>query len=223
MDVYLVPAGRTRHELYCEAGGQVDADANAPHASLWHRMTRVFYQMLAEGERTERDPAGPPVSRGRARRFLARLLARAVAEQRLLWHLRRADSARLVYPDDLDAGPALEAGRRLLRHDRDKHRRWLVIDGALIVVAAPFALLPGPNVLAYYFIFRTVGHWLSLRGATQGLARTTWTLAASPLLTELRAAITGPAADRAARVAAVARGLALDRLPAFVDRIADRD
>ncbi len=30
-------------------------------------------------------------------------------------------------------------------------------------------LVPGPNVLAYYFAFRMVGHFFSLRGARQGL------------------------------------------------------
>ena len=39
----------------------------------------------------------------------------------------------------------------------------------LLIVSGVLALVPGPNVLAYYFAFRVVGHWLSMRGARQGL------------------------------------------------------
>ena len=39
---------------------------------------------------------------------------------------------------------------------------------------APLLLLPGPNRPAYYFMFRAIGHFLSMRGARQGLSRITW-------------------------------------------------
>ena len=94
-----------------------------------------------------------------------------------------------------------------------------MIDGLLILVSAPFALLPGPNVLAYYFIFRTVGHVLSMRGAQQGLSVIDWRPEASAPLTDLRQAIALDPEARCARIDAVAAALGLDRLAPFVEKI----
>jgi Mitochondrial K+-H+ exchange-related len=222
MDVYLVPASRTRYQLYCEVATQAAVDEGSVRSSRWRRMTAIFHQVLAEGERAREAPDEVPASRGRIRRFIGRKLAEAVAEQRLLWHLRRATSIRLVHPDDLTGDAAREASRRLLREDRDKHRRWLVIDGALSLASTPVALLPGPNVLAYFFIFRTVGHFLSMRGAQHGLSRAAWVPQASTPLADLRSVLPLPPEARAAGVAAVASALGLERLVAFVNEVADR-
>lgn len=220
MDVYLVPTGRARHELYCEAASTAPGGDAPGAASLWQRMSGVFHRVLAEGERARDAPHDAPASHSRARRFVTRKLAEAVAEQRLLWNLRGETEVRLVHPDDLASAAAVDETRRILGADRDKHRRWAVIDGLLILISAPFALLPGPNVLAYYFIFRTVGHVLSMRGAQQGLSAITWQPQASPPLTDLRRALDLAPAARGPAVATVAAALGLERLASFVDKTA---
>jgi hypothetical protein len=124
-----------------------------------------------------------------------------------------------VLPDDL-GGPASAAIRRdLLTHDRDRHRRWTMVDGALGLVSAPIALLPGPNVLAYYFIFRSVGLVLSWRGANQGLSRIAWREAPSAELTRLRHALSLDPAARAEAIDGVSGALGLERLRSFLDRV----
>lgn len=219
MDVYLVPSGHARHELYCEtATAVVEGEPGAP-ASVWQRMSNVFHRLLAEGERVRDAPHESPASHSRARRFITRKLAEAVAEQRLLWNLRSETAVRLFHPDDMPSPAAIDETRRLVGADRDKHRRWAVIDGVLIVVSAPFALLPGPNVLAYYFIFRTVGHVLSMRGAQQGLSVITWDARPSAPLTDLRQAIALDPDMRCSRIDAIAASLGLDRLAPFVEKI----
>ena len=55
----------------------------------------------------------------------------------------------------------------MLRRDHDRHRIWLVVNTVLLVLSAVLALVPGPNLVAYYFAFRVVGHWLSMRGAAR--------------------------------------------------------
>ena len=35
-------------------------------------------------------------------------------------------------------------------------------------------LVPGPNVIGYYFLFRTIGHFLSCRGALRAIERVGW-------------------------------------------------
>jgi hypothetical protein len=83
-------------------------------------------------------------------------------------------------------------------------------------------LVPGPNVVAYYFAFRVVGHWLSMRGATQGLHCVQWTGRPCPPLTELRDVALLEAHARDERVHDVARRLRLPHLSAFFERVAVR-
>jgi hypothetical protein len=81
-------------------------------------------------------------------------------------------------------------------------------------------LVPGPNVLAYYFAFRAVGHYLSWRGAQHALERITWSLHAEPALAELGQLAVLPRAAGAARVEAIADGKKQPRHAAFFDRTA---
>jgi hypothetical protein len=223
IDVYLVPTGADRYELYCEVATPLVADQEPPAQTLWGRAVGVFRRALAEGERTRRGVAPEGDSGfGKVRRIVMRKIADAVAEQRLLWHLRRETSARLFQPDDLAPAAAVERTRASLSADRDKHRRWMIIDGLLTLASAPVALLPGPNFLAYYFIFRTVGHYLSMRGAQQGLDCVTWTPTPSVHLTELRAALPLDKPSRCRRIDEIAAALGLDELSLFVESMVER-
>jgi hypothetical protein len=239
MDVYLVPVGADRHELYCEVPDEAEVDepqearpAKGGFAGLpvvrtvfafFRRMRDRFREMLAEAERDRRQPSAAPAEGGwlvRAKVKTMRWVAESIAEQRLLWHLRSQTSACLIYPDDLTEASATETMRASLRRDFDKHRFWLAIDGVLFVVSGLLALVPGPNVLAYYFAFRVVGHYLSLRGAKQGLSGFEWQTQKSEALTELRRAI-GLAPDaRERRVHEVAHQLRLEHLASFFERTA---
>ena len=61
MDVYLVPLGADRYELYCEVPDDDEPDADAePRAGVFARMRARFREMLAEAERERRQgrPAG---------------------------------------------------------------------------------------------------------------------------------------------------------------------
>ncbi|MEO8070931.1 MAG: hypothetical protein ABI652_05985 [Acidobacteriota bacterium] len=182
----------------------------------------TFQRALAEGEAEQRGVTSPDhLKKSRIRRAITRRLAETVAEQRLLWHLRRQPSARLIYADDLTPATACAASRALLVADRDRHRRWCVIDALLTVATTPLALVPGPNVLAYLFLFRAVGHFLSMRGAQHGLTTMAWVAVASPHLTALRAALPLPGDQRSRRVDEIASALGLDRLSLFVAGIAN--
>jgi len=224
MRAYLVPAGGDRYAPYSEAPSPAPtADHEPPPTTLVGRAVAVFRRALAEGEAARQNPGAAPASTaGRLRHAALRRIAEAVAEQRLLWHLRRESAVELVHPDDLDREAAAGVMRRLLAGDRDRHRRWLVIDALLTVASAPVALLPGPNLLAYYFIFRTVGHFLSMRGAAHGLSAIDWSYAGSAELTRLRGALDLAAAERDARIRAVANALGLHGLDVFVHDVTGR-
>ena len=43
-----------------------------------------------------------------------------------------------------------------------------------------FFLVPGPNVISWYFAFRAVGHFFAFRGAKKGLSSVVWACSPSP-------------------------------------------
>src|SRR5437867_1933445 len=113
MDIFLVPVGPDRHELYCEAPIEPVAGSTRDGPSSWMRrkMDR-FRQLLAEAEheRRLRERGEAEASRG-VWRWVMRKIAESIAEQRLLWHLRRVESARLFHPLDVSPALGLEVAR----------------------------------------------------------------------------------------------------------------
>lgn len=221
--MFLVPVGTERYELYCEVPDEPHESEPEPSAGYVKRLLHRFRTMIAEAERERRHgrPEGTPpgwMSRVKARTL--RWVAESIAEQRLLWHLRRQESATFFFPDDMDEGRAVDVRRTQLNKDFEKHRFWLAIDSVGLVLSAALMLLPGPNVLAYYFAFRLVGHYLSLRGARQGLERVVWRNERSTPLSDLRRALGLVEDAREHRVRDVADRLRLEHLAAFFKRAA---
>jgi hypothetical protein len=183
-----------------------------------------FREMLAEAERARRHVPQPGDARpsllGRAKARLMRWVAESIAEQRLLWQLRGKERVLLVYPDDLTEAQGRQLLKRSLQRDWERHRFWLIIDGLGAAASGLLILVPGPNFIGYYFVFRIVGHYFSLRGARQGLAIVTWAAEASTPLSLLRTMI-GEAPDaRADRVRDIASTLKLEHLASFFQRTA---
>ena len=157
MDVYLVPVGPDRHELYCEVTDdpeEAEAGTGAPEPlelesarrgffrrvreplfGFFRRLRERFSEMLAEAERDRRQARAATVQSGWmafAKARMMRWVAESIAEQRLLWLLRRQTDACLFYPDDLDEAQAVAVLRAQLTRDFDKHRFWLAIDSVLV-------------------------------------------------------------------------------------------
>lgn len=235
MDVFLVPAGGSRHELYCEVAEAAPVAEGDSHAGFLKRIVTRFREILATAEREHRerqstaahsgpgaaaDPAEPKSFMRRLRDRTIRWMAESIAEQRLLWHLRRCEEATLYYPQDLPEGAALAAMRGQLGIDYERHRRWFVIDLLGFIASGAVMLVPGPNVLAYYFLFRFVGHFLSMRGARQGLQVVRWRAEPSPALSEVRATLALNPDAREPRLRDIEARLRLEHLASFVQRIA---
>ena len=224
--VYLVPAGADRYELYCELGDGDDGQDEPPRG--WfrqrvHAMRELVRQ--AEPGRCRQPPASelaPTSLVGRAMRrvrdLTVRWVAASIAEQRLLWHLRRQSDSRALHPSDLDGPAAMRHVRGILQRDADRHLFWLIFDVVGLIVSGVFVIVPGPNLIAYYFAFRVFGHYLSRRGARQGLQRVTWYPESSEPLRELREVVQQRPPDRRERIRAIADRLDLERLAAFVER-----
>jgi hypothetical protein len=149
-----------------------------------------------------------------------RWIAERVAEQRLLWHLRKVEAATLHIPDTLPSDQADAILRTGLKRDSDLHRNRLILHSVALIIAVPVALLPGPNVLGYLFTFTVVGHYLAWRGAVNGLHRIAWTLVPSAPLADLQRAMSLDAWQRYPVIHDAAARLHLPRMARFVEQMA---
>jgi hypothetical protein len=218
LSIYLLPVGSGRFELYSEP-----PDENAsmePRDGFFRRTFHALGERWRETVQSarRRDPSAGLLKRWRD--WSVRRVAEIIAEQRTLWSIRNAPSASFVYPSDLPEATALARRDLVLVHARRHHGIWTILDGILLVASGVFMLIPGPNVLAYYFGVRVVGHYLSWRGARQALDRLHWEPRAEPALAELGRLVDVPREARAPRVQAIAETLHLPRLVAFFDRTA---
>ena len=224
MDVFVIPIGRDRYELYCEPSTDSDADAEGVAATgVLGRLRHRFSVMLRAAEEGHRER--PSVDRSWFGRLQDRALswvAQRIAEQRLLWNLRRQTTAVAVHPPDLTFDQVMALVRSTLQRDYERHRLWLVIDTIFLIISGLLALVPGPNMVAYYFAFRVFGHWLSMRGAVQGLQRVAWSGRPCAPLNELRDVVLMESGAREARVHDIASRLRLPNLRTFFERVAVR-
>jgi hypothetical protein len=223
MDVYLIPCAVDRYELYCEPGDDGDEADSEGSLGFFGGLVERFRVMLARLDRHHGD-RHEVERRGWTRRMrdrAIRWLAEKVAEQRLLWRLRKHSVARAFYPQDLPAAEASTIVRQLLQRDADRHRVWLMFHAVAFVLSGVFFFVPGPNIIAYYFAFRLVGHYLSMRGARHGLNSVRWMHEPCEGLTELRYVRSIARRDREHYVSAIAERLRLTHLPRFFKRTAD--
>jgi len=219
--VFLVPLGSARFELYSEPPDDhpVPEPGEAPEGFLLRQLHRL-QEHWREAVHTARRREPSATRWGRARDWTVCHIAESIAEQRTLWSLRHGSTATLVYPSNLSEQAAVERRAAILAHARRYHGVWLILDGLLFVASGLLVLVPGPNVFAYYFGFRMIGHYLSWRGAGHGIDRTQWSTRPEPALDELAALAGEPRDARASRVEAIAEALKLPRLAAFFDRAA---
>jgi len=225
MDVYCIPVGPDRYELYCDEIGDPEVLAGeVPPTGRVAAMYQRFKDALAsvEEERLsgeKRVHEGPRSWTERMKDRSLCWLAEKIAEQRLLWRLRNVAELTLYFADDMTEDTAIKEARGELQREADRHLKWVSIDGTLFVASGALFLVPGPNVIAYYFGFRLVGHYLSRRGAKHALSEIVWTSCPSAPLSRLRRAMPLAGLDRDREVQEVASALHLPHLAKFFDRI----
>ena len=219
MDVYLVAIGRGAFECYYEAADE-DEDEE-PGEGFFARLRQKFNEQLKEAERArhERIIEQPKTILGRLHKRSMRWIAERIAEQRLLWHLRKAKAATLHIAEDLPRGQADAIMRSSMKRDADRHRNLLIPHLLALIVSGVVAFVPGPNVLGYLFTFTVVGHFLAWRGAVNALHKVAWTIAPDPALTDLHRAFSLAEDERHRLILDVSERLHLPRLARFVERM----
>lgn len=222
MNVYLVPVGPDRFECYYEAAEQEEAEEPVAGHAVFARMRARFHQQLREAEEARHQKAieEPHTFLGRLHKRSMRWIAERVAEQRLLWHLRRVQAATLHIPADMPAEQADAIMRASMKRDADRHRNRMILHALGLILAVPVTLVPGPNVLGYLFTFTVVGHFLAWRGALQGLNQVAWTVLSNDALAEVRRAFSLEAAARHRVIREAAVRLHMPRMARFVEQMA---
>ena len=222
MDVYLVPIGHDRYECYYEAADDEETDEAEEPSGFFGRLRARFNAQLKEAEEARHQKVidEPKTFLGRMQKRTMRWIAERMAEQRLLWHLRRATTATLYTSGNLPPQAADTIMRASLKRDADFHRNRLIPHTLALIVSAAVALVPGPNVLGYLFTFTVVGHFLAWRGAVNGLHAVAWTIVPNPALSDLQRAFSLDAATRHRTIKDVAHRLHMPRMALFVERMA---
>lgn len=219
MDVFLVPGGEGRYELYCEPREVEQTERGGLAGRLLRRLRELMASEQAERESGARPAEAQTGWVARAKASLIRGLAEWVAEQRLLWHLRHQQTASLIHPADLPSNRAWSIASGMLQRDQDHHRVWMVVDGLAVLVFGPlFFFVPGPNLISWYFAGKMGGHWLAFRGARRGLTAVEWSVKSSEPLREVRQVLSLPPAERQGRLRVIADQLQLEHLSRFVER-----
>ena len=224
MDVFVIPVGPDRYQLYCEAAVEAPP-VTTGSTGIIGRIRYQFAVMLHQAE--ERRRSGPSASRassrlGRLQEWVMAWVAERIAEQRLLWNLRRENTVVAFHPQDLTFDQTQTLVRRTLQRDWERHRIWLAVDSVLLLGSIALVVIPGPNIIGYYFAFRVMGHWLSIRGALHGLREVVWTGQPCEPLTKLREAASLKGEDRNRHVHEIAAQLRLQHLSTFFERVAVR-
>jgi Mitochondrial K+-H+ exchange-related len=222
VNVYFVPLAPGRFEPYYEQEEATEAEeAEAPSTGVLARMRARFSQMVHEAEQQRHDQTHQPPATAMARlqHRLMGWIAERVAEQRLLWRLRRAHEAALHVPDDLDPAEGMRLFQQGLQRDADAHLRRLGLHSLGLLAALPFVVVPGPNVLGYFFTFTVVGHFLAYRGAKRGLTGVRWSVTPSPALATIGRAVATAPPDRYLLIHDAAHRLRLAHLARFVERM----
>lgn len=229
MDVFVIPVGPDRYELY---GEQPEAEAvgEAPPTGLIGKLRHKVSEAIrvAEERRHRTHPVDdePKGFIGRQQDRVMAWVVERIAEQKLLWSLRSQTKATIAHPQDMSFDQVLTLVRSTLQADYNRHRRWLWVDGLLFLVTfvflSPlFVLIPGvANLPAIYFGFRTLGHYFSMRGAAQGLNHVEWTGRPCPPLGELRELAVLEPQVRHERVHDISARLRLQHLSTFFERVA---
>jgi K+-H+ exchange-related protein len=223
LNVYFIPLAGGRFEPYFEQDEAPEPEpGQAGRQGFFARMGARFAEMVREAElqRHEKTHEAPTTTLGRLQRKLLCWVAERVAEQRLLWRLRRADRAELHVSEELDPNEALRLFRQGLQKDADRHLRLLALHALGLIASLPFVVVPGPNVFGYFFTFTVVGHFLAFRGARRGLREVEWSVTPNPALTTIGRAVVTEPPERYRLIHEAAERLRLAHLARFVERMA---
>nr|ALS89617.1 mitochondrial K+-H+ exchange-related protein [uncultured bacterium] len=101
----------------------------------------------------------------RVRRIWEWLQKRTAPDEPLLRSLRGTSAVALHHPPTYAEEEAHNLWREYLKARQGRHAFWAIINAVTSPLTLVFAPLPGPNVIGYWFVYRSVCHLLARLGA----------------------------------------------------------
>ncbi len=151
---------------------------------------------------------------GRAAKAIEGWLKRRIRpDEPMLASLRWARELRLRHGPEHAEPEVLRTWRRYLRHRFRRHLALFLLYFAFTPLTLPLAILPGPNVIGFYFAYRAYAHAIATLGTWRGLRM--------PVECETDSRLDG-AVDphETSRVDRLGRDLGLDSLAEFAQSVA---
>ncbi len=213
MEVYLVPVGAATARALLRSAGRARGGVGGRRPAEAEPLPPVARSVSRDARRSRARSPSAVGGAGRSRVAGAGQSADHALGRRE--HRRAAaalasapSNATLVsiYPDDLSQAEALQAMvARSSSATSTSTASGSIIDGLLFIASGLLMLVPGPNILAYYFAFRRRRALSVVAGRASGLSGIEWTPEQSAALSELRRAIDLAPDAREQRVHEVAR------------------
>lgn len=85
-------------------------------------------------------------------------------DELLLARLRQARAIDLHHPAGMSDDEVLAAWSAFLRRGQGRHWPWFLFNLMIAPLTVLLALLPGPNLVGYWFVYRALHHGLILHG-----------------------------------------------------------
>ena len=168
MRVYFIHVYRRHWEFYPDEQAEdslVDQDVEVTQSGWMVWLRRKITSTWHAVERPR-----PDGTKSRLRKILDTLNSRVDPTEPMLRRFRKAPEVVVTYPSGISPQYARRRLRLLLLNKTASHRRWMIINGAMLPLTAAMTLLPGPNVFFAWNGYRLLAHLFALRGGQRVLS-----------------------------------------------------
>ena len=178
MDIYLLPKKRDGYLLYSEdfQDEAIIPESEAPDGN-------------GSDLPTAPDNGGKAKFRTRLWEGLKAGYQAATRERRraeqMLQDAGEMPAIRVHFSDHLTKAEAKAIYQQLIEGQVRKHKRWMMVDGALLPLGVLFTIVPGPNLLLAYLAWRTLSHYKLQKKGRRALADNGIEYIPEPLLQQL--------------------------------------
>lgn len=168
MRVYFIHVYRRHWEFYPDEQPEDSLVEQEGDASQTGGMAWLRRKVARTWQAVERPR--PDGTKSRVRRMLDTLNARVDPTEPMLRRFRKATEVVVTYPSGISPQYARRRLRLLLLNKTAAHRRWMIINGAMLPLTAAMTLVPGPNVFFAWNGYRLLSHLFALRGGQRVLS-----------------------------------------------------
>ena len=147
MNVYLLPRKKGQYLLYSEEFQTETPKQNALEKS---QDQNKFVNLIKSGYKTA--------------------TAKRNRSEKLLKEMTTLSHITVYYPANLSLDKVREIYNGIIQVQIKKHKRWFIVDGALLPISAIFSIVPGPNLLLAYLAWRTLAHYKTKKGGERAVS-----------------------------------------------------